>query len=785
MFSYSTVRFFLFFFVFTCGMWTVRAQVKPHQKMIYGYVLDKHSNEPLPGVTILISNKADATEVEALSADTLGYFQYNLAFSNQDYTLTFRCLGYQSLDIIIQPRDSASIDLGSILLAPGQNQLDEIIVRHTPARPQDAFGKTIYAIHEKVQQTSFTGLDVLRQLPGVSVDLAQQIRVEGSSKVLILVDGQERDVSFLQQLPVSLIRQVEIIHQPSGKFEGIIDKVIAVKLKENPESGWSASTVLDVPTGRTVYAFPNARIAFGTGKLDTYISYNGAFTYFDIQEEIRRTFLPHDIPYVSHLFRDVRQKNWSHRIHYELDYRPTANSKLGLYMQLNPFSQELDGNIRIIEKNNTETQWDKNKEDTDRNQALFLALFYRLAFGKAKKQEVILEVNRYDLHAHSQTLFTDLTDGTIQESVARPQQTTYTVKLDYQLPVTETFQLHSGIQYRSSTFLDRQQRYFRYHQKIPSLYGGLRYTLGKLTGDLSLRLEHANIGDTQNPFRRTSLLPHVMVRYVATNNSSVTFGYKSSLNYPSLYQLNPIRVMEDRYASRMGNPDLVPSCSDLFTLTYTQTYGNTFLSGQAFHQQIKDVINELTIVDEAYHVFVQPQNLGAMYQSGLQLNATITLSKALQLQPSIRAFYSKTAANKFAQQGGIVDRRKVSAELGLSAMASLGKGFSSSFQVTYNTPMLEIQRTMWSDVLYFVGVEKTWNRRFKTGVLAAMPLSKSFRYRHYKIQSMRYMENNESAILLRQTPIILKLSYSLTGGTKRTAGTSERNIQEAKPDKGF
>ena len=192
---------------------------------------------------------------------------------------------------------------------------------------------------------SNTGTDVLKLIPGIQIDLMQNISLEGSPHILIFVDGKERDKSFVSQLSPDQIDQIEIINTPPANYDGNVTGAINIILKQDRDSGISGHILAEIPVSSSqVYIFPAYSLNWSFKKLNLYTSYNGELTYLALHESTSRTSWNESGKNEITFIQDLRQKDWSHRFHYGFDYFLSDNDQFNFYAYYNPYSRELDGN---------------------------------------------------------------------------------------------------------------------------------------------------------------------------------------------------------------------------------------------------------------------------------------------------------------------------------------------------------------------------------------------------------------------------------------------------------
>ena len=159
-----------------------------------------------------------------------------------DYFLKVSFVGYKTngKQIIIEAANN-EIAVDTIYLAEITTSLNEVTVTAERIKGKEMVDRTVYAIPEVIAKSSNNGYDILKKIPQVNVDFQNNITLNGSSNFIIQVDGRQRDRDFLNKLLPSDIQSIEIISNPSGKYEGNIDGVINIILKKEARYGMNGN----------------------------------------------------------------------------------------------------------------------------------------------------------------------------------------------------------------------------------------------------------------------------------------------------------------------------------------------------------------------------------------------------------------------------------------------------------------------------------------------------------------------------------------------------------------
>ena len=136
-------------------------------------------------------------------------------------------------------QDGVKRDLGNMKLTPKTIDIDAINVIEQRSIYEFETDKMIYNASDDIISEGGTAEDVLRKVPMVTVNLDGEVSLRGNSNVKILIDGRDsRFGAEVDNIPSSLIDQVEVITSPSAKYdpEGMAG-IINIKLKKGKYGG--------------------------------------------------------------------------------------------------------------------------------------------------------------------------------------------------------------------------------------------------------------------------------------------------------------------------------------------------------------------------------------------------------------------------------------------------------------------------------------------------------------------------------------------------------------------
>src|SRR5664280_1069145 len=164
------------------------------------------------------------------------------------------------------------IAVDTIYLAETTASLSEVTVVAERLKGKEMVDRTVYAIPAVIAKTSTNGYDILKKIPQVNVDFQNNITLNGSSNFIIQVDGRQRDRDFLNKLLPSDIQSIEIISNPSGKYEGNIDGVINIILKKEARYGMNGNAGLNIKPFNKPTSQATGSLDYSMGKITFYIT---------------------------------------------------------------------------------------------------------------------------------------------------------------------------------------------------------------------------------------------------------------------------------------------------------------------------------------------------------------------------------------------------------------------------------------------------------------------------------------------------------------------------------
>ena len=755
------------------------------KQSITGKLVEKKSNQALSFATVALTNAADSKIIGGAISDGNGVFRITQVHSG-NYVLRVASVGYKTVNKSVEVINKGVTDAGIISLQDTSILINEMLIVGERLKAKSEPDKTTFFVTKKMLDVSNTGTDLIKLIPGIQIDLMQNISLEGSTDILIYVDGKERDKSYISQLRPDQIDKIEVISAPPSNYDGNATGAINIILKKERDSGISGHVLAEIPVSSAeVYIFPSYSLNWGFKKLNLFTSYNGQLTYLDLQEStIRKTWNESGTEVVT-LNQNVRQKDWSHRFHYGFDYFLSDRNQFNFYGYYNPYSRELDGHLYSQTSGTTNNSQNSVKKDTDINTSTFCSLYYKHNFGE-KGSEITADISNYFLMAENRTDYSSGSENGLitQTNVVKPTQNAISVRIDYKTHFSEKLNFSTGLKVKMQKSQDRYNK-FEYNEDIYALYGNIAYKKEKVDLTFGLRAEKS-ISELKDDFSNPYLtfLPNTTIRYKLGSRQNIQLSYNRSIKRPNIYQLNPNTSLSDPYMLCKGNPYLKPELNGTIFLEHSIQFNGNYFASRLFWNRTTDAINNLMIINDANAFETQVQNMGTINQLGLQFSGTLKIS-FITLNPYIKLFDQQTRGNNLAKQYSIENKNRLGLESGLSAVASFKHDIACSLNLQYNNAKYDIQGSTFSDALYFLSIEKTFKQKIKVGIVSAMPFTKSFTYNGSKIVGSNFQSSYQGNVKMATIPFWFKFGYQFNTGKNRNKINREKEEIDNRQKKGF
>ncbi len=648
--------------------------------VITGKVLDSLSNTPLAFATIRIFKIEDKSLVNGAITSETGEFSVDLGSGNYYAEVDF--MGYRSHKSTPfgLSKDHPTHNLGTVLLPSSTRTLDEVIVQAEKSTMELSLDKKIFNVGQDLANAGGSANDILMNIPSVSVDPEGTVKLRGSDNVRILIDGKPSGlVSFkggsgLQQLQASMIERVEVITNPSARYEAEgMAGIINIVLKKDRNQGFNAS--FELITGHPVNYGAAANLNYRHKKVNFFINYAIAY------REQPGVGSQYQEVYDQGVTKITRQSNngyvtgFNNNIRGGIDYFFNEKSILtGSYL----FRRSDAGRITNIQyddylnndQNLSSTTRRRQDEDEDEPNSEY-SLIYKRSFAQ-KGHEFTGEVKYLDNWERSNQLFTQETfqpggsieSSTIETSVNDESEKQFLVQLDYVKPIGKEGKFETGVR---TSFRDMVNDYvvsrqneqggfdplpgldniFFYDENIHAVYGILGNKTKKFSYQAGLRAEWTDVETTLqetnevNPRKYANLFPSAHVTLALPKENAIQASYSRRVRRPYYNDLSPFMTFSDSRNYFSGNPDLNPEFSDVYEIGHIKYFERGTLSSSLYYRDTEGKIDRIRSVDPATGLATTlPENLNSERAYGVEFTSGLTPYKWWKLDFNFNFFHS-------------------------------------------------------------------------------------------------------------------------------------------------
>ena len=611
---------------------------------IKGKVCLEKDKSPIQFASVALVQLPDSVMITGVITLTDGGYLFERVKPGS-YFMKVSYLGYKvnGKSVTAEPGNGVSV-VDTIYLSETTASLNEVAVVGERMKGKEMVDRTVYSVPEVIAKTSTNGYDILKKIPQVNVDFQNNITLNGSSNFIIQVDGRQRDREYLNKLLPSDIKSIEIISNPSGKYEGNIDGVINIILKKEARYGMNGNVGLSIKPFNKPTASATGSLDYAMGKVTFYVT---GFTFLQslrINTSTLNNFTMIDS--ASNMSGRGAIKVTNSSINTGIDYYMNDKNNLSFSISYKPIGQNVDirGETFLLKNNiplNTILSQNTNKMHSDETSA---SMFYKKTFNKPI-QEFTAEANLYWFNSNTGNDFTNTrylynTDSQISTYSRLEDDLNkrdyLSIKLNYVQPLGMNAKIESGYQLYNQQMsylfnIDNAEsnNLFEYNEFRNSVYTGITWNVKKIGVQGMIRVEDSHINaDSVTTPDYACFLPSFNLQYKFSVSHNLKFTYNRRINRPGIYDMNPYYKVGQNYDVSQGNPDLKPDYRDRLQLTYTWNFGSNYFSPYIYKEYYTNKIGrEYQVITSPITgnltTFTKSFNLLSGYETGGGVNTML------------------------------------------------------------------------------------------------------------------------------------------------------------------
>lgn len=652
----------------------------PKLGKLTGKIIDAETKTPMEYANISVFRKQDSKLVTGTIANEAGSFELSeLPFGAFYIEAAF--IGFEKTtinEVKIIP-NSTVVDLGTIELNVSRLQIGSVDVISERNRIEYKIDKKVINVSNDINAAGGTAVTVLENTPSVEVDIDGNVSLRGSSSFTVLIDGRPSVLSgsdALKQIPSSAIENIEIITNPSVKYDpdGMAG-IINIVMKKNVLAGVNGIINLNLGTGDKYGT--DITLNYKTKKYNLFLggNWNDETNYGDMQMT-RETYSNGITTFLDTKGRRDMIRGGS-QLKAGLDYYLTDKTTLTVSSEIGDYKHDNSGggNLHSYTLPASKDIFSVQDNLSSRNGNYISA--------NANFQTKFDENGMHKLEGSFNYSFRDgISAENIDETIAdasfrkttdflsrvitneNSTDNSYRFKLDYTLPLADGSRFEAGLQSR----IEREVEDFNFKNYDPvtknfvnnslftsdmdfkedvhaiySTYSGklsvIKYQLG-LRGELTDRsILHSK---TNNPYtlNRFDVFPSAHFSYDLANQDQIMVSYSKRVNRPDGRDLDPFPNYMNQYTIRIGNPDLKPEFTDSYELSFMKKFGNSFLSVETFYRSTNDLMTRIQELKDGV-LYMTTDNLNKDHSLGGEIMGNLNITKWLLINTSFSVYNYK------------------------------------------------------------------------------------------------------------------------------------------------
>ena len=684
-----------------------------------GIVKSKANKAVISFANIVLKKAKDSSFVTGTVSNEEGRFTLP-GIASGNYILQYSYIGFTAkYEPVLVGSLSSFLDLGIIELQQDAKKLEEVVVTSTIDNVSNKMDKKSFAVGANITQSGGSVLQALKNLPGVTTNQDGKVELRGSDKVAVLIDGKQTALTGfgsqtgLDNIPASAIERIEIINNPSAKYDANGNAgIINIIYKKNKQQGFNGKIGFTTGLGalwKKKENLPTIRPQYqGTPKINPSLSLN-------YRKNKVNTFLQADWLYTETLNKnEFVTRVFDNGITINQQTKRNRNThfvttKAGVDWSIS--SQDmltisgLFGIEKIIDRGD-QPFFNKDFSKRDRLWQFVEDELKTTAVASASYQHKfnqpghVLNVGfNYTFHREDEKynfVNTLPTFVGLDSFKLLSDEHVADVNFDYVRPL-KYGRIEGGFKFRYRDIPTNMQ--FKpglnspldvnaggeatYTETIPALYGNYIFESKKLEAEVGLRVEYVNLQYKVNPdhntyksngYNYTQPFPNVRLGYKINDQNKISLFYNRRVDRPNEVDIRIFPKYDDAEIIKVGNPGLRPQFTNSYELGYKKILKKGYFYSALYHRSTEGTIIRIaTQVPPSTLIYNVFQNAGHSSNTGVELVLQQDVSKLFSFNSNVNIYKN------------IIDAFSVNNKYPVPSIYSAGKGNFTSGNIKLNS----------------------------------------------------------------------------------------------------
>lgn len=683
-----------------------------------GKIIDARNGQPVPYATVAVHSSVTNKLLTGATTNDRGEFNVTTDSLRIDLEVSF--IGYENKRLEDVAITGDKVDLGTIQLETSALGLDEVEITAEKSQMEFKLDKRVFNVGKDLSSAGMGALDVLDNVPSVSVDIEGQISLRGNRGVQVLINGKpsilaDQEGNALGSITGDMIEQIEVITNPSAKYQAEgTSGIINIVLKKDEKKGLNGSVSVNtgIPDNHSIGGSMNYR----TEKFNFFTQFGGGYRSLpSFNESINQNLETQErIESDGTEFRNEGFYNITLGADYYLTDRDVITFSGNYAFEDENQPSETDFAFYNA-SNELVSAWRREETTEAANPKYQFDLQYKRDFKNHEDHDLLFSASG---RFFGKEQASDFVNTSLSGAEAEPNQQTetnffdrsFTFQLDYINPVSKVFALETGALYEINNvgndyavFNEQDGVFvpdlnltndFQWNQKVLGIYGTAAYEKGDWGVKAGLRVENTDLytllinTNEENQRYYTDLFPTFHTSYKISETLSFQAGYSRRIFRPRLWDLNPFFNIRNNYNVRRGNPDLQPEYADAYELTGIFIFSKLSFNSSLYYTHTEAVVERVSFLEAGAVNVTMPMNIGTRDQVGFEINGKYNPLKWLTINGDFNYGYF--------QRNGFFQDRDFSFDgdqwsLDITARFKLPAGFEAEASGNYRSDVVTVQ----------------------------------------------------------------------------------------------
>lgn len=724
---------------------------------ISGIIKDKKTNSNLPFVNVVLKTEKDSTFVSGTVTNEEGRFSLT-KINSGSYYIEVSYIGYSTKEQpVFVGNLSEYLDIKAIEIEEEPISLNEVVITNKANEISEKMDKKTFSLKDNINQSGGSVLQAMQNLPSVTVQDGK-IQLRGNDKITVLIDGKQTALTGfgsqtgLDNIPASAIEKIEIINNPSAKYDANGNAgIINIIYKKNNKNGFNGKVGVttgagslwerkkNLPNIRPQYTITpkiNPSLSLNYRKNKVNVFFQGDYLY--TEKLNKNEFVTRDYDNGDVINSQLKRNRNTHftTLKSGIDYAINEQNSLTI--------SGLFGSEKIIDRGdqpffNIDLSQRKRLwqflEDELKTTIMATANYQH----KFKEAGHLLNIGfNYTFHREDEKYFYDnylpTSIGTDAFKLLSDEQV-YDFNIDYIKPL-KYGRIETGIKLRKRNIPTNMQfipgvnsvldtdagGWATYKELIPAIFGNYIFENENWEAELGLRVEYVNIQYDVNPdhivyksdgYNYTQPFPNLRVAYKINDHNKLSIFYNRRVDRPNEVDIRIFPKYDDAEIIKVGNPALRPQFTNSIEIGYKTNLEKGSFFNAIYHRFADGTITRISSTVEGSNlIYATFQNVNNSYNTGLEMVLSQEISKIYSFNINLNAYQNQINAFNIENKYPIshtfsADKQKIlSGNIKLNNSFHFSKNIDAQLTAVYLAPDIIPQGKIKSRFSIDIGLKK-------------------------------------------------------------------------------